>query len=201
MRDERATGSMLDRTSFAGAPPRSGRSRCPKTMSCPWFQNGGSRTIAAMRCWSPMVWTAKSSPSRRIALGGSRPTPDVPSAVAEYTEYCIIHPMKKLGFRGSALADLCAFPPQARREAGYQLDKVQNGLEPNDWKPMTTIGQGVREIRIRGEDGLFRVVYVARLTGIIYVLHCFRKKTQRTAKADLDLASKRYRDLSQELGK
>lgn len=90
-------------------------------------------------------------------------------------------------------------PSLIRREAGYQLDKVQNGLEPDDWKPMTTIGSGVQEIRIRDEAGAFRVIYVAKFVGTVYVLHCFQKKTQKTGKQDLDLASKRYRDLAQEL--
>lgn len=106
---------------------------------------------------------------------------------------------KELNFRGSALADLRAFPIMARREAGYQLDKVQSGEEPSDWKPMATIGKGVQEIRIREEAGAFRVIYVARFAGTVYVLHCFQKKTQKTSKQDLNLASKRYRELSQEL--
>ena len=94
---------------------------------------------------------------------------------------------KRLGFRGSALDDLRAFPLSARREAGYQLDRVQNGELPTDWKPMATVGQGVREIRIRDDAGGFRVVYVASFADAVYVLHCFQKKTQRTAKPDLDL--------------
>ena len=107
---------------------------------------------------------------------------------------------KTLDFRGSALADLRAFPILIRREAGFQLDKVQNGEEPADWKPMATVGKGVREIRIRDEAGAFRVIYVARFAGTVYVLHCFQKKTQKTSKQDLNLASKRYRELMTELG-
>lgn len=106
---------------------------------------------------------------------------------------------KVVEFRGSSLNDLRDFPLSARREAGYQLDQVQQGGEPDDWKPMSTIGQGVREIRIRDENGAFRVIYVAKFADAVYVLHCFQKKTQRTSKADLDLAAKRYRDLVQEL--
>lgn len=106
---------------------------------------------------------------------------------------------KLVEFRGSALADLRDFPISARREAGYQLDQVQQGGDPDDWKPMNTIGQGVREIRIRDESGLFRVIYVAKFADAVYVLHCFQKKTQKTSKADLDLAAKRYRDLVKEL--
>jgi phage-related protein len=99
------------------------------------------------------------------------------------------------------LADLREFPSAARRSAGHQIDQVQQGLEPDDWKPMSTVGKGVREIKIRGEDGAFRVIYVAQLGDAIYVLHCFQKKTQKTRKADLDLATRRYRDLVQELGR
>jgi len=109
--------------------------------------------------------------------------------------------MKPIQFRGSALADLRTFPESARREAGYQLDKVQNDQSPTDWKPMTTIGKGVREIRIRDEAGAFRVIYVAKFADAIYVLHCFQKKTQATSKRDLDLAMKRYGDLAKELGR
>jgi len=66
---------------------------------------------------------------------------------------------------------------------------------------MNTVGQGVKEIRIRDAAGTFRVMYVARFAEAIHVLHCFQKKTQKTSKADLDLAARRYRDLLQELGR
>lgn len=106
---------------------------------------------------------------------------------------------KPIEFIGSALDDLRAFPMLIRREAGYQLDQVQHGNEPDDWKPMPTIGKGVREIRIRDASGAFRVVYVAKFANAVYVLHCFQKKTQKTSKADLDLAKKRLSDLEKEL--
>ncbi len=109
--------------------------------------------------------------------------------------------MKVLKFHGSALGDLRAFPAAARRDAGYQLDKVQHGLMPSDWKPMPTIGIGVQEIRIRDESGAFRVIYVAKFADAVHVLHCFQKKTQKTSTADLDLAAKRYADLARELGR
>jgi phage-related protein len=106
---------------------------------------------------------------------------------------------KPVEFRGSALDDLRALPEAARREAGYQIDQVQQGREPDDWKPMNTVGRGVREIRIRDAAGAFRVLYVAKFDNAVYVLHCFQKKTQKTSKADLNLAAQRYRDLLKEL--
>lgn len=107
---------------------------------------------------------------------------------------------KPVEFLGSSLEDLRAFPLTARREAGHQLDQVQNGREPDDWKPMNTVGQGVREIRIRDEVGVFRVLYVAKFADAIYVLHCFQKKTEKTSKADVELAARRYRELLKERG-
>ena len=107
---------------------------------------------------------------------------------------------KPVDFRGSSRDDLRAFPLAARREAGHQLDQVQHGQEPDDWKPMNTIGQGVREIRIRDAAGAFRIIYVAKLADAVHVLHCFQKKTAKTRKADLDLAAMRFRDLRKELG-
>ncbi|GIK49115.1 MAG: type II toxin-antitoxin system RelE/ParE family toxin [Hyphomonadaceae bacterium] len=107
--------------------------------------------------------------------------------------------VKPVEFCGSALADLRAFPEAARREAGYQLDRVQRGCDPDDWKPMKGIGAGVREIRIRAADGAFRVLYVAKFADAIFVLHCFQKKSQKTNREDVDLAAKRYKELVKEL--
>jgi phage-related protein len=87
----------------------------------------------------------------------------------------------------------------ARREAGFQIDQVQRGGDPDDWKPMSIVGSGVKEIRIRDESGVFRVLYVAKLKDAIYVLHCFQKRTEKTNVKDIDMASKRYQDLLKEL--
>jgi phage-related protein len=89
---------------------------------------------------------------------------------------------KPVEFRGSALEDLRAFPETARRAAGYQLDQVQHGREPDDWKPMNTVGRGVREIRIRDAAGAFRVLYVAKFEDAVYVLHVSRRRPRKPAK-------------------
>ena len=107
--------------------------------------------------------------------------------------------MKAVEFRGTSLDDLRDFSQSAMREAGYQIDRVQNGLAPDDVKPMPTIGAGVMELRIWDEAGTFRVVYVARFDDAVYVLHCFQKKTQQTTKRDIELAQKRLKALMKEI--
>lgn len=105
--------------------------------------------------------------------------------------------MKPIDFCGDSLDALRAFPESAKREAGYQLDKVQHGYEPDDWKPMSSIGSGVREIRVWDEAGTFRVIYVAKLADAVYVLHCFQKKTEQTSEKDIKLARKRFKELTE----
>ena len=103
--------------------------------------------------------------------------------------------MQRLEFLGDSVARLREFPEDVRKEAGVQLHKVQQGIEPSDWKPMPTVGPGVREIRIREESGAFRVLYVANIGDAVFVLHAFQKKTQATPKRDLDLAAARFRQI------
>jgi phage-related protein len=100
---------------------------------------------------------------------------------------------KEIRWMGSAYDDLLEFPVEARRQAGFQLSKVQAGLEPEDWKSFDDVGAGTREIRIREADGSFRVMYVAKFEEAIYVLHCFQKKTQATSRKDKEMAELRYR--------
>ena len=105
--------------------------------------------------------------------------------------------MKIIRFVGASLSDLRDFPKAARQRAGYQLHRAQNGLEPDDWKPMRTVGPGVREIRITA-GGAFRVIYLAAIGDAVYVLHAFEKKSRKTAKADMAVARRRYKDLMAE---
>ena len=95
---------------------------------------------------------------------------------------------------GSARRDVRAFPENARRRAGYEIYRLQQGYDPTDWKPMSSVGAGVQEIRIHAERE-HRVVYVAKFDEGIYVLHAFEKKTQKTMRSDIDLARKRLRDV------
>ncbi len=103
-------------------------------------------------------------------------------------------PGKPVVWAGSALEDLRRFSAEARREAGYQLWKVQQGLPPSDWRPLGTVGAGALEIRIH--SGVeHRVFYVAKFEEAVYVLHAFQTRTRQTRRADVDLARTRYRML------
>jgi phage-related protein len=106
--------------------------------------------------------------------------------------------MKSIRFLGDSLKRLREFPEDARQDAGYQLDKVQRGEQPDDFKPMPSIGQGVEEIRIWDEAGTFRVIYTARIGDTVVVLHAFQKKTQTTSKRDIELTRARWAQLKKE---
>jgi phage-related protein len=108
---------------------------------------------------------------------------------------------KPLHFMGTSHNDLKAFPDQARREAGFNLDFVQRGFDPENWKPMKTVGAGVNEIRIREASGAYRVIYLASRPEAIYVLHCFQKKSEKTSQRDIDLARARFNTIPKAPGK
>jgi phage-related protein len=103
-------------------------------------------------------------------------------------------PDRVLVWIGSSRDDVRAFPEDARRVAGFQLRRVQQGLDPNDWRPMPTIGQGVREIRVHGTLE-HRVVYIAKFTEAVYVLHAFEKRSRRTPARDAALTRQRFQQL------
>ena len=103
--------------------------------------------------------------------------------------------MKDIEFLGNSLDELRGFPAIAKRLCGFELSKVQEGREPSDWKPMNTVGPGVREIRVRERSGAYRVIYVAALKEAIFVLHRFAKKAAKTPREDLEIAKTRYKEL------
>lgn len=113
-------------------------------------------------------------------------------------------PEKPIVWRDSSLRDIkddAIFTVGARKEAGHQLSQIQAGLEPDDWKPFDVVGAGTKEIRINLDDGWFRVLYVAKFPEAVYVLHCFKKKTNSTSKHDRDIAAARYKAVINERSK
>ena len=106
--------------------------------------------------------------------------------------------MKPVRFLGDSLERLREFPEDARNNAGYQLEQVQRGKQPDDFKPMPSIGKGVEEIRVLDDSGIYRVIYTARFADAVYVLHAFQKKTQATSKRDMATARERFAQLRRE---
>ena len=100
--------------------------------------------------------------------------------------------MKPLRFLGNTLKTLRDFPSDAMQDAGYQLDKVQRGKQPDDFKPVPSIGVGVEELRIWDESGTYRLIYTARFADAVYVLHAFQKKTQAISRKDIEIAKARF---------
>jgi phage-related protein len=102
--------------------------------------------------------------------------------------------VKPIVWCGDSLRKIRSFPEAARGEGGHQLNRMQQGLDPHDWKPMTTVGIGVRELRIH-QDGEFRVLYVAKFPEAIYVLSAFEKKSRQTPQNEVRLAADRLRSV------
>ncbi len=101
---------------------------------------------------------------------------------------------KDLEWVGRAKDDLRDFPADARREAGHQLNLVQLGLDPDDYRPMPSIGPGVIEIRIHSETE-YRVFYVAKYADTVFVLHAFEKKTRKTSQHDIEVGKERLKEV------
>jgi len=97
--------------------------------------------------------------------------------------------MKPIEFYGRSLETIRAFPTDVKREAGHQLDRVQRGLDPVDWKPMPSLGAGIKEIRLRG-NGHYRVIYLASFENKVIVLHAFQKKSRKTGKPHIQTAQR-----------
>jgi phage-related protein len=115
--------------------------------------------------------------------------------LANYIKYDIFI-VKQLFWIGNSYKALTAFPREIKQAAGFQLHLIQQGHDPDDWKPMQGIGANVREIRVH-VAGEHRIIYLAKFAEGVYILHAFQKKTQKTAKKDLDIARARFRDVIQ----
>ncbi len=103
--------------------------------------------------------------------------------------------MHDIIFLGNSLEDIRDFPEEAKRDTGYELDRVQRGLSPMDWKPMSTVGAGVKEIRVKCSSGIFRTIYFIKKSDGVYVLHAFQKKAQKTPKKEIDVAKQRLSEI------
>jgi len=96
---------------------------------------------------------------------------------------------------GSSFRNFGRLPIDAQNEISLQLREVQRGFQPLDWKPMKSVGVGVKEIRVRIRNDIFRAIYLAKYSDVIYVLHIFQKKSGNTKNRDIDIARRRFRSI------
>ena len=105
--------------------------------------------------------------------------------------------MKRIQWLGTSLNTVRSFPESVRKLVGQELRFVQTGSMPTDFKPMTTVGAGAYEIRVRAGNQ-YRVIYVAKFAESVYVLHSFIKTSPKTSKLDLEMAKAQYASLLKE---
>ncbi len=102
--------------------------------------------------------------------------------------------MKPVIFENKTLETIKAFPDKARQRTGYELDRVQRDLDPENWKPFNSVGKGVREIRVQ-VGTQYRIMYISKFDNAIHVLHAFQKKTQKTRQSDIEIAKTAYKEV------
>ena len=105
---------------------------------------------------------------------------------------------KNLIFRGDSRKRIQGFSAEAQRKTGFELRKVQSGLEPSDVKPLNQAGVGVRYIRVRVSDGIYRTVFYSKYEDAVYILHAFKKKSQTIPNQDMELIKQRFKELQNE---
>lgn len=105
--------------------------------------------------------------------------------------------LKRIDFIGSSREDLREFPDEVKQDIGYALYEAQRGEKPAVAKPLKGFsGAGVLEIVENFSSGTYRAVYTVRFQKVIYVLHCFQKKSKhgiKTPQQDIDLIKQRLR--------
>ena len=101
--------------------------------------------------------------------------------------------LAKIIWEGDAEKVISRFPDDVKRDLGFQLYKLQLGERPDDFKPMTSIGPGVYELRESDDRTWYRVIYLWKVGDTIYILHCFEKKTNKTSRPDVETAKLRLK--------
>jgi phage-related protein len=90
---------------------------------------------------------------------------------------------------------LKTFPAAARSNLSFELWQLEQHLQPQNSKPMPSIGQGVFELKDGDDKTWYRLVYLTEIDNVIYVLHCFEKPGRKTPRNDLKIAKKRLSDV------
>jgi len=102
-------------------------------------------------------------------------------------------PYATVVWEGDSREVLQAFPEEVRQNLGFQLWQLQQGERPGDYRPLPSIGTGVFELRDQDERAWYRVVYLSRINDVIYVLHCFEKKSREMTRKEFGKAKQRLK--------
>jgi phage-related protein len=96
-------------------------------------------------------------------------------------------------WEGDSREVLKAFPEEVTQNLGFELWQLQQGERPRDYRPLPSVGPGVFELRDQDERAWYRVVYLSRIEDVIYVLHCFEKKSREMPRRDFEKAKQRLK--------
>lgn len=96
-----------------------------------------------------------------------------------------------VAWEGDSREVLQSFPAGVRQNFGFQLWRLQQGGRPSDYRPLPSIGTGVFELRDQDERSWYRVIYLSRIDDVIYVLHCFEKKSRQMPRRHFEKARQR----------
>ena len=108
--------------------------------------------------------------------------------------------VKKLTMHPKAREAIQGFPEDVKDRMGFALREIQKGyvLGMPRSRSMPTLGMRAAELRIRGEDGIYRTFYYTKAEEAVLVFHAFVKKTQKTPVLEIELGKKRLKELLNE---
>jgi phage-related protein len=98
-----------------------------------------------------------------------------------------------VAWEGDSKEVLSGFPAGVKQNLGFELWQLQQGERPTDYRPLSSIGSGVFELRDQDERAWYRAVYLSRINDVIHVLHCFEKKSREMPRKDFEKAKQRLK--------
>jgi phage-related protein len=110
------------------------------------------------------------------------------------------HKPAEIHWEGDSRDVLTSFPTTIRANLGFALWQLQQGEMPvSATRRMESVGPGVWELKEQDDRKWYRVIYLARIDNVIYVLHCFEKQSRKTDRRDLRTAKERLARVRQRL--
>ena len=99
--------------------------------------------------------------------------------------------LAEIVWEGDSKDVLRTFPEGVIQNFGFELWQLQQGMRPRNYRPLPSVGSGVFELRDQDERGWYRVVYLSRIDDVIYVLHCFEKRSREMPARDFQKSKRR----------